>query len=115
MALDAYVGEVFVFQVYWTDASNAPLAVPDSNLTLLRYDEDGAEVVLFAAQPMVAAADPGRYRYRYTLPDALTDGQVLYAYYRGTAPGTGDALLSTEALNVHSRAGDLGLRSRFVR
>lgn len=117
MAIDAYIGQPFVFQTVFLDpVTGAPLAVTSVNVTVYYYTvTPPTRVVLLNAVAMsaVTPASPSRYSYQYTLDPALADGTPLYVEYRGT-----DALLNvivqSEVINAKTYPSDLGLRVRFV-
>ncbi len=117
MAIDAYIGQPFVFQTVFLDpVTGAPLTVTGVNVTLFYYTPTPAtRVTLLNAVAMSAASppSPSRYAYQYTLDPAIPDGTPLYVEYRGT-----DALLNvivqSEVINAKSYPSDLGLRVRFV-
>jgi hypothetical protein len=117
MAIDAYIGQPFVFQTVFLDpVTGAPLTVTGVNVTLFYYTPTPAtRITLLNAVAMSAVTppSPSRYSYQYTLDPALTDGTPLYVEYRGT-----DALLNVivqrEVLNAKSYPSDLGLRASFT-
>lgn len=117
MAIDAYLGAVFVFQVYFVDpGTGSPLVVTNVNLTLFYYDPlTSLRVVLLTGQVMnpVVPPDPSRYTYSFTLPPTLADGTPLYVEYRGTDPFL-NVVVQSEVLNGKSYPSDQGLRVRFT-
>ena len=117
MAVDAYIGEPFVFNEYYVDNTGAPVVMLNLNITLFRFDALGDTVTLINAAVMSPAdtPDPGRYVYAYMVPPSLVDGTTLYSEIRATDPITGFVSVSNETLNLRSRPTDLGLRSRFVK
>jgi len=122
MAVDAYLAEPFVFQTLFVDITGAPIAVLGPNITITRYDGvTGDEIHLVTGAPMTPAfpPDPGRFVFVFTIPGTLLDGDVLYAETRATDPVTSYTSVSSETVNVKSRAGSSaachGLNARFVK
>lgn len=117
MAVDAYIGETFVFNEYYVDNTGAPVVMLNPNITLFRFDGLGDTVTFVNGVGMLPAdpPDPGRYVYAYMVPPSLVDGMTLYSEIRATDPLTGFVSISNETLNLRSRPSDLGLRSRFVK
>ena len=117
MAIDAYIGESFVFQVTFLDpVTGAPVPVTNVNVTVFYYDPvTSVRTFLLNAVAMAAVSppDPSRYTYRYTLDPALTDGTPLYVEYRGTDIAL-NVIVQEEVLNAKAYPSDLGLRVRFV-
>jgi len=116
MAIDAFIGFPFVFQVAFIDpATGLPLPVTSVNLTLFYYTTTGVRTLLLNGQAMnpVVPPDPSRYTYVLTLPPALPDGTPLYVEYRGTDIFL-NVVVQTEVLNGQSYPSDQGLRVRFT-
>ena len=118
MAVDAYIGEVFVFNQLFVDNTGAPIAMINTNITIFRFDPaTGDTITLLSAAAMVPAdpPEPGRFVYKYTIPSSLSYGTALYADIRATDPVTGFIAVVSDTLNLLARSSDLGLRSRFVK
>lgn len=118
MASDAFLGEAFVFQSLYLDDLGVPIAVISPTIKIFRFDAStGQEVVLVSGAPLTAVvpADPGRYGYRYVIPDSLPDGTVLYGESRATVPISLDVIVKTEVLNLKTRGTTPGLNVRFWR
>lgn len=80
------IGEEFIFQILFTDAVGAPIAVADATIHVFRYDSSGNKVTLVAAATAMTA-DPGevgRYLFTYTVPATLTRGDTIYGDMEGT-------------------------------
>jgi hypothetical protein len=122
MAVDAYIDEPFIFQTLFVDPAGAPVLVLSPNITIFRMDPlTGDEIPFVVAAPMspVFPPEPGRFVFPYVIPATLLDGDVLYAETRATDPVTLYVSVSSEVLNVKSRASDPaacpGLNARFVK
>jgi hypothetical protein len=119
LSIPVFVGEPFVFQVLYLDPTGTPVSVQSPSVTLFRYDETtGARIFLLNVQAMteVGSSDPGRYVYRYVIPDVLMAGMVLHVEYRSTDPETGFISVTPEVLVLQARSSaDTGLRVRFIR
>lgn len=122
MAVDAYINEPFIFQLLFVDPEGAPVLVLNPNITIFRMDPvTGDEVPFIVAAPMspVFPPEPGRFVFPYVIPATLLDGDVLYSETRATDPVTGYISVSSETLNIKSRAASplavAGLNARFVK
>jgi hypothetical protein len=119
MAVDAYIGEAFVFNQLFVDNTGAPIVMLNPNITIFRFDSaTGDTISLVSGDPMDPAdpPDPGRYVYRYVVPSNLMYGMTLYADIRATDPVTGFVSVASDTLNLLARSSnDLGLRARFVK
>jgi len=117
MATDAYIGQLFVFQVVFLDSvTGLPVPVTNVNITLFYYvPTTSVRTFLLNAVAMfpVMPADPSRYTYQYIIPTVITDGTPLYVEYRGTDVGL-NVIVQTDTINAKSYTSDLGLRVRFV-
>lgn len=112
----AVIGTGYTFQVMFVDAAQQPLAVADPTITIFTYSQAGAKNILVASTAMTAVpGDTGRYRYTYTLPLALTQGDIIYGLMEATDPNNpGGRLVIEEAVNALSATSPAGLIARFV-
>ena len=125
MAAEAVINVPFVFQALFLDELLAPIAVNNPVVDIFHFTAGQARVDLVAAGVMNAAvpAETGRYTYAYTLPVSLSDGDTLYAEYRGTAddgtamfvPQTINVIAPTRATGGSGSSGSSGLRAQFVK
>lgn len=123
MAVDAYIAEPFIFQTLFVDPTGAPVAVLSPNITIFRMDPlTGDEIPFVVAAPMSPVFPPevGRFVFPYVIPNTLLEGDVLYAETRATDPVTSYVSVTSETLNIKSRAGGGsdccgGLNARFVK
>lgn len=115
---DAFLGDPYVFQRVYLDDLGAPIAVVAPTIKIFRFDPStGAEIVLVGSGALspVLPPDPGRYAYRYVIPNTIPDGTVLYGETKATVPITLEVLVSTETLNLKSHGAPPGLNARFVK
>lgn len=116
----AIVGRIFTFQVLYVDQFNIPFAPDTPTITIFSHSmTDGAKTFHVNAEA-ITAIDPvetGRYVYNFTLPATLEEGQTLYAEFRGTDPGAGDApILVEQQVECHVQiAATSTLRVQFVK
>lgn len=118
MAIDAYIGEAFVFNQLFVDNTGTPIVMGNPNITIFYFNSvTGDTITLVNAAPMDPAdpPDPGRYVYRYVVPTNLSYGTALYADIRALDPVTGFTAVVSDVLNLLARSSDLGLRARFVK
>ena len=118
MAVDAYIGEVFVFNQLFVDNTGAPIAMLNPNITIFRFDPSTGDTITLVSAAAMDPADPpepGRFVYKYTIPSSLLYGTTLYSDIRATDPVTGFVAVVSDTLNLLARSSDLGLRARFVK
>lgn len=122
MAVDAFIAEPFIFQTLFVDPAGTPVLVLSPNITIFRMDPlTGDEISMVVAGPMSPVFPPelGRFVFPYVIPSTLLDGDILYAETRATDPVTFYVSVSSETLNVKSRASSpvacAGLNARFVK
>jgi len=118
MALIGIIGQDFVFQARFLDASNTPIAVPDATIEVFRFDASTGDRVVLTPSTVMDPAVPsetGRYTHVFTVPDTLEDSTAVYAEMSGTDPGSGDLIRLTEELvaRIDPSSISLGLTTRF--
>lgn len=118
MALIGIIGEDFVFQARFLDATNTPIAVPDATIAIFRLDQATGDLVSLTPSTLMDPAVPaevGRYTYVFTVPSTLVDSTAVYAEMSGTDLGSGDPVRLTEELvaRIDPASISLGLTTRF--
>lgn len=120
MAKQAVIGNTFVFQAYFLDATNTPFdPAVGPTITIFSYSLAGAKNVLVDGEDMDAAtpAETGRFTYVYEVPDTFTDGDMLYAEITGEDALANNLFVSDEVMLIAStRSGTFqtGLIIEFV-
>lgn len=89
------IGSNFTFQAMFRDASGAAIVLTTPLVSVFYFNAVGARTnVVDAATPSgPTPAEAGRYVYGYTIASSFTAGDVLYAEFSGTYPGTGNPVL----------------------
>jgi len=108
----------FTFQALFLDTDNIPIIPVDPTITVFMYSAAGVKQELVAATAMDAATpvETGRYTHTYTLPDAFTDGDMIYGEMTGEHPISGDILRYSETVSVVTLPpGSQGLSYNLIR
>lgn len=116
MSNQAVLGTGYTFQTLFLDSLLQPMAVADPTITIFMFSQAGAKITLVAATDMTAVpGDTGRYRYTYTIPLALSPGDIIYGLMEATDPNVpGGRLVSEESVNILGASSSGGLIARFV-
>lgn len=115
----AIIGRVFTFQVLFVNQFNVAITPGNPTITIFSHSmTDGAKTTHVSAAALVAAvpAETGRYVYNFTLPASLEHGQTLYAEFKGTDPGAGNAIIIVEQqVECHTTSAATSLKVQFVK
>jgi hypothetical protein len=120
VAEQAVIGNPYIFQARFLDATNAPFdPTVGPTITIFSFSTAGAKNVLVAAAAMVAVtpAETGRFIYVYAVPVSFTDGDMLYAEIDAQDAGANDLVETVEVdLIAATRSGifTTGLIIEFV-
>lgn len=88
----AIIGEIYRFNVLFTDRDNAPLTVTAPTVEIYRFDSGTGDRVTVVAPTAMSAQVPaatGRYVYLHLVDAALTENDKLYAEIQGADPTPG--------------------------
>jgi hypothetical protein len=89
----AIIGEVYRFDLLFTDQDNSPIAVTLPSIYIFNYDPSTGDrtTVVAPGTPLTASvpASTGRYIYLHLVADTQEEGQKLYAEIQGADPTSG--------------------------
>jgi len=121
MAEQAVIGNPYVFQALWLDASNVPMTpAVGPTIDIFSFSTSGVKnpLVTGAAMSPATPAETGRYVYPYTIPAVFTDGDMLYGEMVAE-DGVGTVFRQNREVELiaPTRSGvynNAGMTSRFV-
>lgn len=108
------IGQPYTFTALFLDAGGDPTDVDDPTIEVFYFTDAGERVHLVAmgtALPKSSPAETGRYAFTYTVSDALTPNQQVFAVMRGTDPGTAAPYTVTQELDLFVEGSSNGSNS----